>query len=156
MVARMVGQPMTTQIALSASPSSILRGFSGRLAGARRAYPDVLHLEIEDSRGRIWQFTTWDSSWPDPLLELVGEPLQRAQIDKQNGVLRLYLGKGEGRDYGIVAEHPEHPDDPPNWELLTPDGLSLVFGPGFRWQVSRADEPPPTDGSSELAASPAR
>lgn len=30
-------------------------------------------------------------------------------------------------------------DDPPNWELITPDGLALEFGPGLRWQIASAD-----------------
>jgi hypothetical protein len=33
----------------------------------------------------------------------------------------------------------EASDDPPNWELITPDGLVLEFGPGLRWQISGAD-----------------
>jgi hypothetical protein len=30
---------------------------------------------------------------------------------------------------------------PPYWELISPDGLVLEFGPGVRWQISSADVP---------------
>jgi hypothetical protein len=29
-------------------------------------------------------------------------------------------------------------NDPPNWEVITPEGLVLEFGPGVRWQVRSA------------------
>jgi hypothetical protein len=32
-------------------------------------------------------------------------------------------------------------DDPPNWELITPGGVVLEFGPGVRWQISSATAP---------------
>lgn len=38
----------------------------------------------------------------------------------------------------------ESDDDPPNWELITPGGVLLEFGPGVRWQISSADEPAPS------------
>jgi hypothetical protein len=33
----------------------------------------------------------------------------------------------------------EAEDDPPNWELITPGGVVLEFGPGVRWQIGSAD-----------------
>lgn len=35
----------------------------------------------------------------------------------------------------------EAEDDPPNWELVSPGGIVLEFGRGFRWQISGADVP---------------
>ncbi len=35
----------------------------------------------------------------------------------------------------------EAKDDPPSWELVSPAGIVLEFGPGLRWQVSGADVP---------------
>jgi hypothetical protein len=35
----------------------------------------------------------------------------------------------------------EASDDPPNWELITPGGVLLEFGPGVRWQISSATDP---------------
>jgi hypothetical protein len=29
--------------------------------------------------------------------------------------------------------------DPPNWELITPDHLTLEFGSGPRWQIASSD-----------------
>jgi hypothetical protein len=28
--------------------------------------------------------------------------------------------------------------DPPNWELIAPDGLVLEFGPGIRWRIGHS------------------
>jgi hypothetical protein len=36
----------------------------------------------------------------------------------------------------------EAEDDPPNWELITPGGVVLEFGPGVRWQIGSADSRP--------------
>jgi hypothetical protein len=35
----------------------------------------------------------------------------------------------------------EAEDDLPNWELVSPAGIALEFGPGFRWQISGTDVP---------------
>jgi hypothetical protein len=35
----------------------------------------------------------------------------------------------------------EAEDDPPYWELISPAGVVLEFGPGVRWQISSADAP---------------
>lgn len=35
----------------------------------------------------------------------------------------------------------EAEDDPPSWELVSPTGIALQFGPGLRWQIGGADVP---------------
>jgi len=37
----------------------------------------------------------------------------------------------------------EAEDDPPNWELVSPTGIALQFGPGLRWQIGGATCPSP-------------
>jgi hypothetical protein len=46
---------------------------------------------------------------------LVGRTMEAAEIDEGTGELRCRL-----------------------WELITPDGLALEFGPGLRWQIAGA------------------
>ncbi len=50
--------------------------------------------------------------------------------------LRLWLSDGSTLDVKPTPVGAE--DDPPNWELISPTGLVLEFGPGVRWQFSSA------------------
>jgi hypothetical protein len=60
-------------------------------------------------------------------------------IDEESGELRCKLSNGSLLD--VKPARKEADDDPPNWELITPGGVLLEFGPGVRWQISSADEP---------------
>ena len=48
--------------------------------------------------------------------------------------------QGGGADRAGAAAQ-EASDDPPNWELITPGGVLLEFGPGVRRQISSATDP---------------
>lgn len=45
---------MATVVALDASPVNALRSMRGAIVDAKKAYPDVLHVEIRDSAGELW------------------------------------------------------------------------------------------------------
>jgi hypothetical protein len=112
----------------------------GAIVDARLGYPEVLHVEIKDSAGETWQLATQDAEWtPSDPSELVGQSIEDAQIDEGSGELRCKLSNGSILD--VKPGHKETDDDPPNWELITPGGVLLEFGPGVRWQISSADEP---------------
>jgi len=57
--------------------------------------------------------------------------------DAETGELRCKLSDGSLLDVKPAAREAE--DDPPNWELITPGGVVLEFGPGVRWQIGSAD-----------------
>ncbi len=132
---------MASAVALDASPANVLRAMRGLIIGARLGYPDVLHLEVRDSVGGAWRLATQDAEFfPVDPSELLHKSIEDAAIDSATGELRLTLSAGATL---VVAPAPrEASDDPPNWELITPDGLALEFGPGLRWQISRADTSP--------------
>lgn len=133
---------MATVVALSASPESVLRSMRGSIVGARIAYPQVLHVEIRDSGGELWRLATQDAEWsPADPSELVGHSIENAEIDDGTGELRCKLSDGLSLDVRPTAR--EASGDPPNWELITPDGLVLEFGPGMRWQISSSRRLPP-------------
>lgn len=112
----------------------------GSIVDARKAYPDVLHVEIRDSAGESWRLATQDAEWtPSNPQELVGQAIEDAKIDEGSGELRCKLSNGSVLDVRPGAHEAE--DDPPNWELITPGGVLLEFGPGVRWQISGADAP---------------
>jgi|GEM_PF-768458 len=123
---------------LDASPLNILRSMRGPIVDARIAYPEVLYVEIKDSGGGLWQLATQDAEWsPADPGELVGRSVEDADIDAQTGELRCKLSDGSALE--ITPADREAEDDPPNWELITPSGVVLEFGPGVRWQIGRAD-----------------
>lgn len=122
------------------SPLNILRSMRGRIVGARLAYPDVLHVDVRDSSGGLWRFATQDAEWsPADPDKLVGKSIVGAEIDEGTGELRCRLSNGASLDVKPAAQ--EARDDPPNWELFTPAGMVLEFGPGVRWQISSATAP---------------
>lgn len=131
-------EQMASVVALDASPVNVLRALRGSIVGARLAHPDVLHVEVRDSVGRIWWLATQDAEFapadPDALF---ARSVHDAQIDATSGELRLMLSGGD--TLTVTPAPREAPDDPPSWELITPDGLALEFGPGLRWQISSAD-----------------
>lgn len=125
-------------LALDASPATVLRSLRGSIVDARLAYPDVLHVEIRDATGGRWRLATQDAEWsPTDPSELPGHSVDEAVIEEASGALRLELS--DGARLVVAPGAREAPDDPPNWELITPDGLVLEFGPGLRWQISDAD-----------------
>jgi hypothetical protein len=131
---------MATVVALDASPMNVLRSMRGAIVDARIAYPDILHVEVRDSRGDLWRLATQDAQWsPADPTQLVGRSIEDADIDEETGELRCRLSDGTVLDVKPAAVESE--DDPPNWELLSPAGVVLEFGPGVRWQISGTDAP---------------
>jgi hypothetical protein len=129
---------MASVVALDTSPTNVLRLLRGDIVAARIAYPKVLHLEIRDSRDAIWRFATQDAEWaPEEPQTLIGESIDGAEIDITTGELCFRLS--DGSTFRVIPGTAESREDPPNWELLTPEGLLLEFGPGVRWQVASSD-----------------
>jgi hypothetical protein len=131
---------MATVVALDASPTTVLRSMRGSIVDARVAYPDVLHVEVRDSLGAVWRLATQDAEWsPADPAQLVGHSIEDANIDEESGELRCTLSDGLLLDIKPAVVEAE--DDPPYWELISPAGVVLEFGPGVRWQISSADAP---------------
>lgn len=131
---------MATVVALDTSPVNVVRSMRGSIVDARIAYPDVLHVEIRDSHGDLWRLATQDADWsPSNPADLVGRSISDADIDESTGELRCRLSDGSLFDVRPAAHDVD--DDPPNWELISPTGVVLEFGPGVRWQISGVDAP---------------
>jgi len=128
---------MTSVMALDASPLQILRSLRGVIVEARIGYPRVLHVEISDADDGTWLLATQDADWfPSDPMVLAGRSVEGAEISG-SGELRLSLSDGSLLEVKSRARETE--DDPPNWEVITPEGLVLEFGPGVRWQIHSAD-----------------
>jgi hypothetical protein len=119
---------------------TVLRAMRGLIVEARIAYPDVLHVEIRDSHGELWRLATQYAEWsPADQAQLVGRSIEDAHIDERSGELRCRLSDGSSLEVKPAAR--EAADDPPHWEVISPAGIVLEFGPGVRWQVSGVDSP---------------
>lgn len=119
---------------------NVLRSMRGSIVDARIAYPEVLHIEVCDARGDVWRLSTQDARWsPSDPAQLRGRSIDDADIDEETGELRCKLSDGTVLD--IKPATIETEDDPPSWELISPAGIVLEFGPGVRWQISGADVP---------------
>jgi len=117
----------------------VLREMRGSVVAAQRAYPDVLHIEIRDPSGDLWLLATQDAEWsPSDPNELLGRVVEDATLD-ETGELRC--GFSDGSFLAIEPGILESEEDPPYWELITPGGIVLEFGPGIRWQISSAAAP---------------
>jgi hypothetical protein len=128
---------MATVTAQQASLSSLLGALRGEIIDARLGYPGVLHIEISDLDGDRWNFVTQDAEWsPVDPADLVGRMIEGAEVGGE-GELRCQLSSGTS--FVVVPADQASDDDPPNWELVTPGGVALAFGPGTRWQISGAD-----------------
>jgi hypothetical protein len=131
---------MATVVALDASPTTVLRAMRGAIVDARVAYPDVLHVEVRDPDGALWRLATQDAEWsPADPAHVVGRSIEDATIDERSGELRCRLSDGALLDIRPGAAASD--DNPPYWELISPAGVVLEFGPGVRWQISGADVP---------------
>ncbi len=131
---------MATVAVLDASPANLLSSMRGSIVEARIAYPDVLHVEVRDSRGDLWRLATQDAEWsPSDLGQLVGRSIDDVAINGETGELRCMLSDGSVLDIRPAVIDAD--DDPPTWELVSPAGILLEFGPGLRWQISSADVP---------------
>jgi hypothetical protein len=131
---------MATVVDLDASPSSVLRAMRGQIVAAQIAYPNTLHVEVRDSKGNPWRLATQDAEWlPSDPTQLTNRSIEAADIDESSGELRCKLSDGSVLE--IKPASVEHDGDPPYWEVISPAGVVLEFGPGVRWQISSADVP---------------
>lgn len=130
---------MPTTIDRNSGCINVLASFRGLIVDARLAYPEVLHLDVRDADGELWRFATQDASWsPSDPAELHDKTILDVGIDWSTGELHCRLSGGS--TFTVFPEPQEDADDPPNWELFTPDDQMLDFGPGLNWRLVNANE----------------
>lgn len=119
------------------SLNGYLSSLRGKVTRSRIGYPDCLILSVRDEAGKDWTLVTVDSDWEphDPQL-LVDQTLLDTKLSRSGRVLTLTFDKG--LRLLVTAGEYESWDDPPYWELLTPDDQSVEYGPGPSWHVSDA------------------
>jgi hypothetical protein len=125
---------------INASVIDLLASLEGEIVAAGLAYPEVLHVDVRDRSGGRWRFATQDADWtPADPSRLLGLSVLGVEIDEDDGGLRWRLSDESLLE--VVPADDAVAGDPPAWELFTPDGVFLAFGPGLRWRFGRADDP---------------
>lgn len=122
------------------SPVDLLRSLRGQIVESAPGYPDVLDLTVKDLHGDEWGFATFDSEWSpsDPAIFL-GKTITRADLDVPTG--KLTIGFSDHSALTVVPTPNVEDDDLENWQIFTPDGFVLNYGPGRQWRLKRASDP---------------
>jgi hypothetical protein len=132
--------PMTSVSVLNKAPTEIAIWMQGTIASAQIAHPDVLHVEFLDPTGDRWFLATQDAEWsPADPTKLVGRSIESTDLDPGSGTLQL--GLSEGVKLVITPAARDSDDDPPNWELFSPNGGAIEFGPGLRMSLRSSESP---------------
>jgi hypothetical protein len=122
------------------SPADLMSRLRGRVGEARLTYPERVHLPVIDRHGGRWLLATWEGSYlPRDPEQLSGKTVVRAHVDDRSRVLTI--GFSDGTTFTVTPIPDDDEDAIENWELFTPDGLVLRFGPWGRWHVGKATDP---------------
>jgi hypothetical protein len=137
----MEGRQMATVIP-DLSPGELLSRFRGRVTEAHPAYPETIQIQVTDAKGGDWWFVTWDADYsPSDPDVVVGKTVVGADFDEPSGRLTIVFMDGTHFEAEPVPQDDEVPDDPEYWQLFTPEGLVLNWGPCRRWRIKRATDP---------------
>ncbi len=123
------------------SPAALVSRVRGPVKDARFTYPERVHLEVTDADGGVWLLATWDADClpTDPVV-LNGKTVLGADVGGKSGKLEFRFS--DGTSFTVTPDDDEGDDEAIlNWELFTPDGLVLIYGPWGRWRLAKATDP---------------
>jgi hypothetical protein len=122
------------------SPAMLLGRVRGPVTAACLAYPERMHLELTDADGGLWRLATWDAVYsPSDPEVLIGKTVVDASLADRSGVLTVSFSGGT---HFTATPTSAEDDDGESWELFTPEGLVLIYGPKGQWRLARADGTP--------------
>jgi hypothetical protein len=122
------------------SPAGLLARIRGPVRDARLTYPERARFEVMDAHGGLWLLATWEAEYStaDPE-ELNDKTVVRADLDDRSRVLTI--GFSDGTSFKVTPIPDDDEDAIENWELFTPEGHVLRYGPWGRWHLSKATDP---------------
>jgi hypothetical protein len=127
-------------VASDTLPEKLLGRFRGPVTDGRPTYPERVHVEVRDAQGGLWCLATWDADYsPENPEVLNGKDVVSANLDGASGVLTV--GFSDDSVFTVTPNLIEEDEDIENWELFTPEGLVLTYGPRGRWHLGSADDP---------------
>jgi hypothetical protein len=126
-------------VSLDTSPAGLLARFRGRVTNALVTYPERMILEVVDAAGAAWRISTWEAEYsPEDPDVLNGKTVAGAELDGETSVLTISFV--DGSCSVVTPIHDNAVDAIENWQLFTPHGAVLSYGPRGRWDLTSADE----------------
>lgn len=135
-----------------------ISGASGEIVDVGRGFADELLLDVRDDAGRTWGVGTQASHWR--VVDAGGETVLSDDAPAAEVDAWLVAAKGRRGDWSVddrldlvcrldgdqmlVVEAKAEAagfDDPPHWEVFTPDRTVIAAGPGWSWSSVPADVP---------------
>ena len=153
----------------------LLAAARGRIASARRGVADELLIQIVDGDGHTWRIGTQASDWVLASVEsvlpaasagsdavdeavgaLVGAQCRWLEVTRKLALVVVLEGERWLEVQADLGDAGATADDPPYWEVFTPDGQVAAAGPGALWTIGPATHepygPPPVEGSATSEA----
>jgi hypothetical protein len=123
------------------SPPELIARIRGQIFKANYAYPETIQFRLTDHRGGEWWLATqWADYSPTDPDELIGKVVVDTKLDAHSGNLTFTFS--DGSEFKVTSRPQEEPgDDLEHWDLFTPEGLVLVWGPDATLQLKRATDP---------------
>jgi hypothetical protein len=125
------------------SPAELLARFRGEIVCSRPAYPNVIQVHVRDARGDLWRFLTFEANYfPSDPHDFLGKNVVAADIDAPSGKVTIGFSDGSALIVVPFALDPAEVDESyESWQLFTPDGFVLNYGPGEHWLLKMAGDP---------------
>ena len=121
-------------------PGDLLGAVRGSITDASLTYPERMRLEVTDADGGLWRFATWYSDYsPTDPEQLAQKNVVDVGLDPESHVLTVSFA--DETCFTVTPVPDEEDDAIENWELCSPNGIVLSYGPKGRWKLARADEP---------------
>lgn len=117
------------------SPADLLRRLQGLVSDARFTHSGRIQLVAVDAMGEVWRLVSWESDYAaSDSAAPRGKVIAGADLDARSGTLTV--GFADGAHFTLTPNQEDGDDDAIEaWELFTPDGLVLTYGPAGRWQM---------------------
>jgi hypothetical protein len=126
-------------VALDNTPIHLLARFRGLVVGTRLPHSRRTYFEVIDATTGRWRLRTWRascSSTDDG--NHLGKTILSVEIDDQSGVLTISFSDGSSC---FLSPNPDSQDEGLEyWEIFTPEGLILAYGPSGRWLLGSAED----------------
>ncbi|HEX3362273.1 MAG TPA: hypothetical protein VHS74_14860 [Solirubrobacterales bacterium] len=121
------------------SPARLLARLRGAVTDAHLTYPERIQVDVTDPQGGAWSLISWwaDYSPTDPD-QLHGKTVVDVGLDATGKVTVAFSDRS---NFTITPVPDEGDDAIENWELFTPEGLVLHYGPWGRWHLKNATDP---------------
>jgi hypothetical protein len=120
------------------SPTDVLGCVRGTVTDSRVTSSRRIQLTVTDVAGGKWHLVSWEASYSASDAErLDGRSVVKTDLDAESGLLTV--GFSNESYFTLTPTWRVDDESVEDWELSTPEGLVLTFGPKGQWQLGRSD-----------------